>query len=79
MLATYNLFTLDELRTAAPAFDWSAWIHATGGTEAQFAEVLVRQPSFLQAMSDALTEVPLDDWKVWLTFHLIRRAARVRH
>ena len=75
VLATYNLTTLDELRAAAPAFDWPAWIGAMGGTEDQFAEVLVRQPSYLPAISEALTEIPLDDWKIWLTFHLVRRAA----
>ena len=75
VLATYNLTTLDDLRAAAPAFDWIGWIGAMGGTEEQFAEVLVRQPSFLPAMSEAITEIPLDDWKVWLTFHLVRRAA----
>jgi len=75
VLATYNLTALDELRAAAPAFDWAGWIAALGGSENQFAEVIVRQPSFLGALSEVLTEVPLDDWKVWLTFHLIRGAA----
>jgi len=40
-----------------------------------FAEVLVRQPSYLPVMSQALTEVPLEDWKVWLSFQLVRGAA----
>jgi endothelin-converting enzyme/putative endopeptidase len=75
VLATYNLTTLDELRAAAPAFDWIEWIGALGGSEDQFAEVLVRQPSFLQGMSEALAEITLEDWKIWLTFHLLRRAA----
>ena len=75
VLATYNLLTLDELRAAAPAFDWAAWIAAMGTGEDRFAEVLVRQPSYLQALSEALTEVPLDDWRTWLTFHLVRGAA----
>jgi putative endopeptidase len=75
VLATYNLTTFSELRAAAPDFDWLGWISAMGGTEEQFAEVLVRQPSFLPAMSAALTEIPLDDWKVWLTYHIVRRAA----
>jgi putative endopeptidase len=75
VLATYNLLTLDELRRAAPAFDWSAWIEALGGTDETIAEVLVRQPSYLTAMSEALGDVPLDDWKAWLTFHLVSRAA----
>jgi predicted metalloendopeptidase len=75
VLATYNLTTLDEARAAAPAFDWTAWIAAMGGTQEQFAEVVVRQPSFLPAMSAALTDIPLDDWKIWLTFHLLSSAA----
>ena len=75
VLATYNLTTLDDLRAAAPAFDWAGWIAALGGAEEQFAEAVVRQPSFLPALSEALADVPLDDWKIWLTFHLIRRAA----
>jgi predicted metalloendopeptidase len=75
VLETYNLTTLNELRAAAPAFDWSAWIEALGGTDAAFDEVLVRQPSYLTALSEALTDVPLEDWKVWLTFHLVSESA----
>ena len=75
VLATYNLTTLDELRALAPAFDWPGWIGGLGATESAFAEVLVRQPSYLAALSEALAEVPLDDWKVWLTFHLVHEAA----
>jgi putative endopeptidase len=75
VIEAYNLTTLDELRALAPAFDWSAWIEGLGGIEAAFAEILVRQPSYLSALSEALTEVPLDDWKAWLTFHLASDAA----
>jgi endothelin-converting enzyme/putative endopeptidase len=75
VLATYNRRTLDELEVAAPAFDWRGWIAATGGDEAGFAEVLVREPSYLPVLSQALEEVPLEDWKVWLTFHLVRSFA----
>jgi putative endopeptidase len=75
VIATYNRMTLAEVRTAAPSFDWPGWIDGLGGSDAAFAEVLVRQPSFLTAMSEALTEVALDDWKVWLTYHLVQSAA----
>jgi endothelin-converting enzyme/putative endopeptidase len=75
VLATYNLTTLDELRAAAPAFDWTTWIEAMGASESTFAEVVVRQPEYLEAMSSALDEVPLDDWKAWATFHLTSDAA----
>ena len=75
VIATYNPTTLDELRAAAPAFDWSAWIAALGGGDDALAQVLVRQPSYLGAVSAAIAEVPLDDWKAWLTYHLLHHAA----
>ncbi len=75
VIAGYNRMTLTEVRAAAPSFGWSAWVDALGGTDAAFAEVLVRQPSYLTAMAEALTDVPLDDWKVWLTFQLVHHAA----
>lgn len=75
VIETYNLTTLDELRSAAPAFDWSAWISALGGDDAALGEVLVRQPSYLPVVDEALREVPLDDWKAWLAYHLVRGAA----
>ncbi len=75
VIATYNRMSFDELRASAPAFAWSGWIDGLGASEAAFAEVLVRQPSYLEALSAALVEVPLDDWKVWLTFHLVHGAA----
>jgi putative endopeptidase len=75
VIAGYNLTSFDDLQAATPAFDWTAWIGALGGDEAQFAAVLVRQPSFLPVLSEALEEVPLDDWKAWLTFHLVSSSA----
>jgi putative endopeptidase len=75
VLATYNLTTLDELRAAAPGFDWTGWIGAMGASESAFAEVVVRQPEYLAALSSALEEVPLADWKAWATFHLVSDAA----
>jgi len=75
VIAGYNRTTFDELQAAAPAFDWSTWVAALGGTPEQFGEVLVRQPSYLPVLSEALGEVPLDDWKAWLTFHLVSSTA----
>ncbi|MDV6248309.1 M13 family metallopeptidase N-terminal domain-containing protein, partial [Rhodococcus opacus] len=45
---SYNLLTLDSLRTDLPQFDWTGWITATGATTEQWAEIVVRQPSFLE-------------------------------
>ena len=75
VIDTYNLLTLADLQAAAPAFDWVAWVDALGGAPDALAEVVVRQPSYFGVLSDALTEVDLDDWKVWLTFHLVHSLA----
>src|SRR5690606_13936405 len=39
--------------------------------------VIVREPSFLTGFAETLTEVPLDDWKLWLRWHVVHDAATV--
>ncbi len=81
VLETYNLLTLDEVRSTAPGFDWTVWLSELAGgadpaTDAPaIDELLVRQPSYLESLSGTLAEVPLDDWKDWLTFHTTRHAS----
>ena len=38
-------------------------------------ESCVRQPSYLSHMSTVLDEVPIEDWKQWMLFHVLRSAA----
>ncbi|MGI8417357.1 MAG: M13 family metallopeptidase, partial [Nakamurella sp.] len=71
VIKTYNLTTVTELTAAAPAFDWARWVAAIGGDDATIAETIVRQPSYLPALSAALSQVPLADWKLWLSWHLV--------
>ena len=75
VIKTYNLTSLEELRTAAPNFDWSTWGAALGGSDETLAESVVRQPSYLTHLSKTLEEVPLDEWKAWLAIRVIRAAA----
>ena len=76
VVAGYNLTPVAELRTLAPQIDWQAWARElAGGAAVDADEVLVRQPSFLTAASELLTEVPLEDWRIWLTFHVVSSAA----
>ncbi|MGI8721020.1 MAG: M13 family metallopeptidase [Geodermatophilaceae bacterium] len=70
-VATYTLLDRDKLEALAPQVDWAAWLSGLGATEATFAEVIVRQPSYLTAWSDALADVPLPDWKDWLAWQVI--------
>ena len=75
VVKTYNLMTFTDLQETAPAYDWAAWTTGLGAVDGTFAEVVVRQPSYLQALSQALVDVPLDDWKCWLRWHLVHDAA----
>ncbi|MGV9670776.1 MULTISPECIES: M13 family metallopeptidase [unclassified Gordonia (in: high G+C Gram-positive bacteria)] len=73
---TYNLMTLDEFGAAAAGFDLHAWFGGLGTVgETTFAEVVVGQPSFITDVSTLVTESPLEDWKTWLTWRLLRSAA----
>jgi putative endopeptidase len=72
---TYNLRTRAELEELAPSFDWDAYVRNLGGTEETIAEVCVRQPSYLEHLSQVLTEVPIEDWRTWMLSRVLRSAA----
>ncbi len=72
---TYNLTTVEELRTLAPAFDWDTYIISMGGGEATLAESVVRQPSFFAHLSAVVAETPIEDWRDWLLARVLRSLA----
>jgi putative endopeptidase len=74
-LKTYNKHTLAALEALAPGFAWAGWLDTLGAPDGAFAEVVVRQPSAVETAARLLAEVPLDDWKAWLTFHHVRSTA----
>ena len=72
---TYNLMTRAELEELAPAFDWDAYIRNLGGSAESIAEVCVRQPSYLEHLSQVMTEVSIEDWRTWMVSRVLRSAA----
>jgi endothelin-converting enzyme/putative endopeptidase len=72
---TYNLKTLAELKELCPAFDWEAFVRNLGGSEQTIAETCVRQPSYLEHLSVALEEVPIEQWRTWLAIRVVMMAA----
>jgi putative endopeptidase len=72
---TYNLTTIDELKALCPAFDWEAFVRNLGGSEDTIAETCVRQPSYLEHLSTALEELPIEQWRTWLAIRVVRTAA----
>jgi endothelin-converting enzyme/putative endopeptidase len=71
VVKTYNLMTDEQLREAAPSLDFDAYLEGLQAPTGAFDEAVVRQPSYLETLSTALTEVPLDDWREWMTFHVV--------
>ncbi|MFW0788234.1 M13 family metallopeptidase [Gordonia sp. CPCC 205333] len=73
---SYNLLTYGEFTSTANGFDLDAWIGGLGtAAEPTFAEVVVGQPSFVSGVAELVAGRPLDEWKTWLTWRLLRSAA----
>ena len=73
----YHRMTVRELQTLAPAIDWPAYFTAMGvpALGAPGAALDVSQPAFLRLVSDRAAYAPLDDWRVYLRWHLAEAAA----
>jgi putative endopeptidase len=75
VIKAYNLKSFTELRALLPAFDWDRYLTALGASEDTVAEVIARQPSFLEHLSAALQDVPIESWRAWAASRVIRAAA----
>lgn len=73
---TYNLQPWSTVRSLlGEHHDLDAWRDAMGVPESAFAELVVRQPSFVSGVGALLTEDRLDDWRDWLVWRVIRANA----
>jgi len=69
-LKNYNKISYKRLIESIPNFNWTVFMHSVGLTNAD--TVIVGQPEFLTALNGYLTTFPLEDWKDYLKFHLVR-------
>ncbi|MGW4738609.1 M13 family metallopeptidase [Nocardia xishanensis] len=77
---SYNLTSFDALVAENPEFDWAAWTSALAeGTGKQadelFAEVVVRQPSYLRTFAQTWAEQDPADWRAWAAWRVLRSRA----
>ncbi|MGV9615003.1 M13 family metallopeptidase [Nocardia xishanensis] len=77
---SYNLTSFDALVAENPEFDWAAWTSALAeGTGKQagelFAEVVVRQPSYLRTFAQTWAEQDPADWQAWAAWRVLRSRA----
>src|SRR4051812_29501806 len=69
----YNIKTVAELQSMAPAVDWSAFIAGVGTPKIE--KVNLDVPKFAEGMQKAIDGASLDDLKTYLRWHVIHAAA----
>ncbi|MGB6073337.1 MAG: M13 family metallopeptidase [Rhodococcus sp. (in: high G+C Gram-positive bacteria)] len=72
---SYNLVQLDTLVQNEPGFNWTAWISGLGSSAEQFAEIVVRQPSFLSTFVSLWAAENIEAWKAWLAWRVVHSRA----
>jgi predicted metalloendopeptidase len=70
---TYHRMPTAELAKLAPDFDWPVYFQRQ--QTPAIASLNVAQPDFIHGMSALLAKTPLDQWKVYLRWHLVHAAA----
>jgi putative endopeptidase len=68
----YHRMPMTSVKDLAPGFDWVAYFQMVGHTN---ADVNVATPDFFKAMNTELTATSIADWKTYLRWNLINRAA----
>jgi putative endopeptidase len=69
---TYNPMAWSAAAALAGGVDLDGWLTALDVPENSFAEVVVRQPSFVAGLESVLTADRLDAWRDWLAWQVIR-------
>jgi putative endopeptidase len=75
--ATYNKFTPDELKKYTPDFNWDIYFNIVGLNDAGKFEkgINIGQKDFFTEVNKMMSDVNLNDWKIYLNWHLINRTA----
>ena len=73
--ATYNPMPWAEFAALAAPVDLDVWLAGIDGPEGAFAEVVVREPSFIEGLGALLIDEHLASWRDWLAFQVIRSNA----
>ena len=71
--ATYHKLTRPELAALAKGLDWDAFFGALGVPASE--ALLVRTPAFFTELGAMAVQVPLEDWRTYLRWHLLRDTA----
>jgi putative endopeptidase len=76
-ISNYHKFEVAGLPSKYPSFPLHAFLEASG--LAGLSELIVEQPEFFAALNELVKDRPLDDWKTYLRWHVLRSAAPYLH
>jgi len=68
-----NTYSLDELQRLMPNFDWTKFLAGVGAPPSE--HYLVATPEFLKTTNSLLGSLPINDWKAYLRWNLLRASA----
>ena len=71
-VATYNLTSLDSWRSMTAGFDLDSWLRTLGVEASVVDEVVLRQPSAVQAWPQLWQELDADALADWMSWQVIR-------
>lgn len=69
----YNKLGIAGLEKTAPAYDWKGFLRAIRVQPSD--DIVADSPLFLGELSRLMKEAPLDTWKTWLRWRIVRAAA----
>jgi putative endopeptidase len=72
---TYNKLSRAELKALAGGLDIDTWLDGMGCKDV--AELVVRQPSYVTDAARVIGQFSIDDWKSYLTWHVIDSRANL--
>jgi len=76
---SYTLTHLAGLTEQAPHVPWREWLAATGAPDTAYDALVMRQPSFLAALSEQLRETDVASWRAWLRSAILHAYAPYLH
>jgi putative endopeptidase len=74
---SYNPTPVDEVPAFLPGYGIRTWLGELGAPLEHVPGVVVRQPSYVDAIPGLLVEQPLEAWRHWLAWSVIRSTARL--
>jgi predicted metalloendopeptidase len=72
---TYNRYTIAQLSSLMPGYDWAAYL-AAAGVLGKVDYLVIGQPSYFRQLNQLLAATPLSVWKSYFRWHLLSDYAR---